>query len=159
MDKLKIALDIFGEEFVNEIAKQLKLADKEASGNLIRSLDYKLFRTNKGFSLRLLAANYYQYVDLGRKPGKMPPIQAISEWATIRGISQDAVWPIAVSIGLRGIKPANTTEKSIQAMTQSRRFREFEEDATDWVDDELDRLLEDIFINRSDKLGKVKLTF
>jgi len=144
MKKLELAIEIFGEEVVNEIANQLKIADKDATGDLIRSLDSNVIKNSKGFTIQLLANDYYQYVDNGRKPGKMPPIRAISKWVNARGISADAAWPIAKSIGMNGIRATNVTDKTIKQITQNRKYKQFEDDLVDWVDDAIDNLLNNI---------------
>ena len=47
---------------------------------------------------------YYRVMEEGRRPGKFPPLSAISAWATRKGIPQGAVYVIARAIARRGIK-------------------------------------------------------
>lgn len=156
--ELELAIEIFGQEWVNEIANQLTIADKVASSKLIRSLGSKVRESSNGqYTIRLLAANHFQYVDSGRSPGTFPPLQAISRWVELKGISQDAVFPIMKSIQENGIAPANITIKSIQAMEQSRAITKFDDDVFDWTDEVIDNLLKKAFVSRSSKLGKVTI--
>lgn len=50
--------------------------------------------------------NYARAVFEGRKPGKMPPLQAIQDWAKAKRIGADrgTAWAIARAIGRRGIR-------------------------------------------------------
>lgn len=45
---------------------------------------------------------YGIYVHSGRKPGKMPPIDALRGWASSRNIPEEALYPIAKKIGEEG---------------------------------------------------------
>jgi hypothetical protein len=143
-NKLNQALDIFGEEITNEIVRQLRLADKEASGDLIKSIDTEVIKTTKGSQFRIIAEDYYKYVDDGRQPGKMPPIRAISRWVSHRGISQDAVWPIAKSIQQNGIRATNITDKTIREITRMKAYNDLEDDMRDWVSDAIGVFLENL---------------
>ena len=42
------------------------------------------------------------FAELGRRPGKPPPVAAISGWAARHGVP---AFPLALAIGRRGIKP------------------------------------------------------
>jgi hypothetical protein len=126
-ENLKSALEQVGIDLVKELTKQLLNADKKASGNLIKSLDYKVVETVDGFILNLLAADYLNTVDQGRKPGKMPPPSKLDKWIVVRGIAprdkkgkfisrKSIQFLIARSIGKNGIKPTNVIRKSIDSI-------------------------------------------
>ena len=158
MSDYKQAIQIFGDEIVNEFVKIMKTEDRLASGRLAKSMKAKIIDNKKGYGIRLLAANYYKFVDEGRKPGgKMPPMKAISKWASIRGISQDRVWAIRKSIQQNGIKPANITSRGIQNITTIQAYRKFETDTYDWVDEQIDDMLKNLTVTKSEKLGKVSI--
>lgn len=55
-------------------------------------------------SLKLSMPGYAIFVDKGRKPGKMPPLQNISDWCDSRGIDNKFAFPIARKIGEQGIE-------------------------------------------------------
>ena len=50
MDKLEKALKVFGKEYVEAMGDILKKADKIASGDLIKSLKTRVFKTGFGTS-------------------------------------------------------------------------------------------------------------
>lgn len=65
--------------------KRRKKNTKEA--NLSKSLDYDLkVYPSGGLELGFKAADYFPYVEEGRKPGKMPPISKIAKWIRIKPI-------------------------------------------------------------------------
>lgn len=126
-ENLKSAMEQIGVDLVKELTKQLLNADKKATGNLIKSLDYKVVETVDGFFLNLLAADYLNIVDQGRKPGKMPPPSKLDKWIVVRGIAprdkkgkfisrKSVQFLIARSIGKKGIKPTNVIRKSIDSI-------------------------------------------
>lgn len=116
---LKKQLEVVGVEAIGYITKILAENDKQVTGNLIKSLDFKVIKDVDGFFLQILAAPYFKYVDEGRKPGRMPPIKPIQKWADRRGIKfknmseQQTAFVIARSIGKKGIKPLNITNRLI----------------------------------------------
>lgn len=59
-----------------EIRKGLKKERINASGNLSESLRSEITER----SYKLFAANYVDYAERGRGPGKVPPVQSIYEW-------------------------------------------------------------------------------
>ena len=73
-DKLQTALKVFGREYIEELGKELKAAGKDASGNLLRSLDSKVLKTGFGtsYTLQILSEDYLKYVDEGRRATREP---------------------------------------------------------------------------------------
>ena len=117
----KQALKEFGAEYIKELTKQLIIADKKATGELIASLNYKLVESTNEILLQIIATEYLKWVDSGRKPGKMPPVQPIIKWAKVRNIQptkgkyktiEQVGWAIAKSIEKKGIKPTNVLDKA-----------------------------------------------
>lgn len=99
---------------VDALKKNLADLNKYATGDLVDSMYYET-KTADGKAVIQLSANHYlRFVDKGRAPGKFPPISAISKWASIRGISQRAVFPIARKIAEKGIPATGVVNKTIQ---------------------------------------------
>jgi hypothetical protein len=107
-------IKIFGDEYIKILTDNLLKAGKEASGNLIRSLDWRMAKTADTVQMLIEGEEYLLYVDRGRRPGKFPPISAIESWCRIKGINQKAAFPIAKNIFKFGIPPTNVIEKSRQ---------------------------------------------
>jgi hypothetical protein len=133
LSNLKKAMDMFGQDLIKQLAIELLAAGKDASGTLIKSLDYEVIELIGNLYVNIEAADYLQYVDKGRRPNKKaPPTQAIVKWMDIRGIKgrdkkgrfikkQTAAFLIARSIGKNGIKPANVVKKSIAKVLKAKR--------------------------------------
>lgn len=127
----KKLLDQFGNDYVNTLTKLLLRYNKKASGNLINSLDYRIRREAQTIQIIIQANDYLSYIDKGvsgteRKfntpfsyTTKMPPLSALSKWASLKGISQDRVYGIQRSIFKFGIKPTNVIEKTNKIMAEN----------------------------------------
>lgn len=99
---LENALDAFIKDFIQTYKGLLIRDDKKASGNLIRSIKpiEIEFSSNK-MSGSISLANYWKYVEYGRRPGKFPPPKKILDWIKIKPVIPRPV---------NGIKP---TEKQL----------------------------------------------
>lgn len=76
----------------------------KATGSMSRDIHAKI-STTKAIVHMPRNLDYYHVMERGRRPGgRLPPLDAISRWAAVKGISQSAVFPIARSIARRGIK-------------------------------------------------------
>ena len=96
-------VDEYGDILVTKLKRNLVDLGKYASGSLVDTLSYEVKTVDGKAVLRMSSESYLRFVDKGRKPGTFPNIRAISKWASIKGISQDAVFPIARAISQRGI--------------------------------------------------------
>jgi len=151
-DKLATALDIFGKEYIEELGKELKAAGKDASGNLIRSLDTRVRKTGFGtsYTLQILSEEYLKYVDEGRRAGsKQPPLQAIKDWTKLKGLDEGLAFPIAKKIAEDGIKATNVIEKALNKVQSNVAFRKLEDGVGDWVDDLIDERLSGLSKNKN----------
>lgn len=123
----------FGKDYVKILTRLLlsnKPYAKKATGALINSINFKLQDDAK--KITIIANDYLKYVDKGRKPGTYPPIQAISKWASIKGIPQSAVFPIAHKIFKFGIEPTKVIQKTVREITTSRTFqKKYEQEGVD----------------------------
>ena len=60
--------------------------DKKASGQLIDSVSSEIKVGSDTFTVVLNLANYWKYVEDGRRPGKFPPPKAILKWITVKPV-------------------------------------------------------------------------
>lgn len=118
-------LNDFGQMLVEEYKDQLILNDVNASDELYNSVNY-IFKENGGtFEVSLELADYWKYVENGRKAGKWPPISAIAKWIEIKPVlprpmdngklptTQQLAFLISRKIGLEGIAPRPLLQKSV----------------------------------------------
>lgn len=69
-----------------------------ASGNLLKSIDYDIEVQNGVWTLMIEYADYGHFVNVGRRPGRFPPKKDIENWMRLKGIPNEALWPIMVKI-------------------------------------------------------------
>lgn len=123
---LRKQLEIIGVDAIGYITKILVENDKQVTGNLIKSLDFRIIEETNKLFLQILAAPYFKFVDEGRKRGKMPPVKPIQKWSERKGIKfknmsqQQTAFVIARSIGKKGIRPLNITNKLIDEIIKSK---------------------------------------
>jgi len=99
---LEKAINDFVSDFVDTYKGLLIRDNKKATGDLIRSIKpiEIQFETNS-YSGSISLANYWKYVEYGRRPGKFPPPNKILDWVKIKPVIPRPV---------NGIKP---TEKQL----------------------------------------------
>lgn len=111
-----------------------KIVNRVSSGNLLRSLNYKLrIRYGKptiDFTVKGDAGKYADVIEFGRKPNsKMPPVSAIEQWIKLKPLKlrnrqgefikstqsaiKSAAYNIARSIGKNGIVGINYYAEAI----------------------------------------------
>ena len=127
------ALNDFGNFIITNYKSQLE-AEQMNNGELYRTISYSVSTVNSGWVISVSLADYWKYVEYGRRPGKMPPVSAIENWIKVKQIlprpltlkSGKSVVPtipqlsflIARSIGRRGIAPKPLFQKSFEAAKQ-----------------------------------------
>jgi len=81
-----------------------------ATGTLLNDLSVQFEEENDGYRIAVSYPFYGRFIDQGRNPStKLPPLDAIREWTRIKGIPDDAVFPIARSIAENGYDGINFT--------------------------------------------------
>ena len=86
----------------------IELAGAVATGNLLNELSVQFEKENDGYKLAVSYPFYGKFINEGRGPStRMPPLDAIKEWTRIKGIPEEAAFPIAKKIqeeGYPGLK-------------------------------------------------------
>ena len=145
----KQALNEFGKVWVETLRNELlnnKPFPKRASGQLINSINYKVIQTPQGDELKLFSENYLTFVDKGvsgteKKYAtpysyrtKYPKIDEIQKWTRLKGIPQEAVYPIANKIFRFGMKPTNVINKTIRHIEYKSKWKtKFEGEIADEI--------------------------
>ena len=93
---------------------------KNATGNLVRSFNYRLQPVANKIQTQIFALDYLTYVDQGRRPGTYPPIKPLLAWARVKGLPQSAAWGARENIFKGGIKPTNVIRKANRMWETSR---------------------------------------
>lgn len=142
----KEAMDEFGKLFVRTLKQQLATTQpfpKRASGRLINSIEYRVNQKDDDWNLTFYSEDYLKFVDQGvsgtqRKynspysyRSKKPPIQAILQWTKLKGIPDEAAYPIQNKIFRFGLKPTNVINRSIREIEyRSKWINKFEDTIT-----------------------------
>lgn len=122
-------LNEYAEAWANAYRAELIAEGKRATGNLIKSVRGEVVIRNDVYSAVLNVADYYKYVEWGRKRGgKMPPVSAILKWVQVKPViarpntltgrvptQQQLAWAIAKSIQQNGIPPTHATRDTNDA--------------------------------------------
>lgn len=78
-------LDEFAKTIISEYRSQLE-ADNNSNGELYNTLSYTVSKGTSGWLVSISLADYWRYVEYGRRPGKMPPVSAIENWIKVKQI-------------------------------------------------------------------------
>lgn len=79
-DSLLGVVQNWGNELAQQMRINLRVNGTNASSALDGSISVLAVPTAAGFDIKVEMEKYWQYVEYGRRPGKMPPIQSIYEW-------------------------------------------------------------------------------
>ena len=124
------ALRDFGKFIVTNYKSQLE-AEKMNNGELYRNIKYSVSTGTGGWVISVSLADYWKYIEYGRRPGKMPPLEVIEKWIDVKQIkphsmtlkSGKTVIPtppklpflIARKIGRDGIRPRPFFKQSFES--------------------------------------------
>lgn len=98
-------LDKWKKRVEREIKKLLKSKGHSATGELVESIKIVQNETGKKISLALTFSEHGKFVLSGRKRNRtMPPVSAIEDWLSVKGMDTTNAFGIAKHIGKRGIK-------------------------------------------------------
>jgi hypothetical protein len=118
-ENTKLALDKFGKYLVAQSRANLTRKKKNVTKNLYNSLDYEVKVNPKSIEFDFLMEEYGEWVDKGRKPGKMPPFGAIYAWVARRKIQfkdtktkkflsySETARRVMIKIKAKGIEPSD----------------------------------------------------
>jgi hypothetical protein len=135
---------------VVRVVNILKANNKVATGELIDSIDYIIGEKGGEYTIKLLAEFYWVYVEYGRRPGSMPPPDAILEWIKAKRINrgdrtdESLAWAIAKSIQRRGIKGIFFLEKAVKEI-EEKWGPELEKNLGDKWEEEIVRIFKNNF--------------
>jgi hypothetical protein len=117
-ENTRLALEKFGKYLVAESRKNLTRKKKNVTNTLYNSLDYEITTGPNSLEFDFLMAEYGEWVDKGRKKGKMPPFGPIYAWAARRRLQfkdgkgkflsyADTARLVMIKIKAKGIEPSD----------------------------------------------------
>lgn len=85
-----------------EIVKNLAADNSNASRTLTNSVEYEYGIDDGRYWIDITMEDYWKYVNDGRKPGKMPPVEKIKEWIIIKPIKPNLPSVKSLAFWIRG---------------------------------------------------------
>lgn len=79
-------LNRYGDYFIQQARTNLGRNHSYASGNLGDTMEKIITIDERGYKVEIKLADYWEYVENGRKPGKFPPVNRIREWIMIKPV-------------------------------------------------------------------------
>jgi len=121
----------WGNELIAQMQNRLRINKTNATSSLSQSINPEIKGTQSGYRLTVLMEDYWQYVEEGRRAGKMPPIKNIYEWIRYKRPMQDKIqqspdkiaatkslaYVIARKIGQKGTKAQPFVTPSLKQVT------------------------------------------
>lgn len=110
MSRLQATLEQYKEKIVTQLKDRLTQEGLVGTSTLRNSI----YGTVNETGINIFAAGYWEWVEEGRGPGKMPPRNKILEWVEAKGLSssnikykranrlKDIAWMVAKSIAEKG---------------------------------------------------------
>ena len=76
----------YGAAVCEAYRKELQDRGKNASGLLSQSVRFKVNRDGTTYAVDLSLQDYWKYVEDGRPPGRLPPLDKILEWIRVKPV-------------------------------------------------------------------------
>ena len=122
-------LNDFGNELADKYQRNLVNDDAIDTSKLLNSIRYIFKKNSTSFEISMEMAEYWKYVESGRKSGKFPPISAIREWVKVKPVmprpyngklptENQLAFLISRSIAKKGIRPKPIFKDSIDELMQ-----------------------------------------
>lgn len=124
-DAIKEALGNIMEEFLYDYMRNSVDGGHTATGNLALSGKYNITVMGNVYHISFSFADYFNWAENGRKPGKMPPIEKIKEWISVKPVlpqpmkngklptENQLAYLIARKIGLKGTSGSHVYEQTL----------------------------------------------
>lgn len=136
-NNIKEILERAADNITEEMKAIIKLNGAMATGTLYNQVRANVQESNNTYRITISYPFYGKFIDEGRNPGKMPPINDIREWTRLKGIPESAAFPIAKSIGEKGFKGINFTRVIYDKENKDALKKAFQAEYTKYIITEL----------------------
>lgn len=86
-NKIKLSVNKLGQEYVDEMKRQLQESKSIATKDLYNSIRYSAIIKVNRIDLKIVALPYLYWIDKGRRAsGKNPPFDPILRWVKAKGV-------------------------------------------------------------------------
>lgn len=131
---LERVLNEFADQFIQNAKDGLQADGSIATGELYDSFEKIIEIGEDYYSVKISLADYWEYVNNGRRPGKFPPPPAIRNWIEVKPVNpyplpngktpsvEQLTFLISRKIANEGIEPTNFFDKA-----KEQTIRDFED--------------------------------
>ena len=146
--RLTEVLNEFADAFIQNARNNLDANQSNASYNLYNSFEKVIEVGEDYFKVSISLADYWQYVENGRGPGKFPPVDKIKEWIEVKPINPTplsngktpSVEQLSFLIG-RKIANEGTEGKPLFEPAKEQTIREFEDKINQAIDEDVSNFI------------------
>lgn len=145
---LERVLNEFADQFIQNARDGLQADGSIATGELYNSFQKIIEIGEDYYSVKISLADYWQFVNSGRKPGKFPPLPAIRNWIEVKPVNpyplsngktpsiQQLTFLISRKIAYEGIEPTDFFDEAKEQTIRDFEMRinlAIEEDVSNYI--------------------------
>ena len=146
--RLTEVLNEFADAFIQNARNNLDANQSNASYNLYNSFEKVIEVGEDYFKVSVSLADYWQYVENGRGPGKFPPVDKIKEWIEVKPVNptplSNGKTPSVEQLSFlisRKIANEGTEGKPFFEPAKEQTIREFEDKINQAIDEDVSNFI------------------
>lgn len=128
-ENLVRVLDDYARDLKELYQYNLNYDNAFANGELINSVRYLFEHNGSKYEISLQLADYWKYVEYGRRSGKFPPVDKILNWIRVKPViprpfngklpsEKQLAFLISRKIALEGTKPRNILALTLEELNE-----------------------------------------
>lgn len=146
--RLTEVLNEFADAFIQNARNNLEANQSNASYNLYNSFEKVIEVGEDYFKVSVSLADYWQYLENGRGPGKFPPVDKIKEWIEVKPVNptplSNGKTPSVEQLSFlisRKIANEGTEGKPFFEPAKEQTIREFEDKINQAIDEDVSNFI------------------
>lgn len=146
--RLTEVLNEFADAFIQNARNNLEANQSNASYNLYNSFEKVIEVGEDYFKVSISLADYWQYLENGRGPGKFPPVDKIKEWIEVKPVNptplSNGKTPSVEQLSFlisRKIANEGTEGKPFFEPAKEQTIREFEDKINQAIDEDVSNFI------------------
>ena len=146
--RLTEVLNEFADAFIQNARNNLDANQSNASYNLYNSFEKVIEVGEDYFKVSISLADYWQYLESGRGPGKFPPVDKIKEWIEVKPVNptplSNGKTPSVEQLSFlisRKIANEGTEGKPFFEPAKEQTIREFEDKINQAIDEDVSNFI------------------
>ena len=149
--RLTEVLNEFADAFIQNARNNLDANQSNASYNLYNSFEKVIEVGEDYFKVSISLADYWQFLENGRGPGKFPPVDKIKEWIEVKPVNptplSNGKTPSVEQLSFlisRKIANEGTEGKPFFEPAKEQTIREFEDKINQAIDEDVSNFILDL---------------